>query len=615
MKHGILTRLTAVVLAALMLCAMAPGAFADAADTGPVIFIPDMDEIVLYQNPDTLNERAVFDPKSDTSRKYMTEILYGLLEANSDTAKGSARITGAIDSIFSNIRYDANGNPVNTAVGPGTYKNPVSYYDEEEPINTENIRAFTEAAQGKLDTRRIYVFTYDWRADPRDNAIRLNQYITLVKATTGKKKVSLISGGYGGTVVNAYLYYFPGEAISDLKSCIFLDTYAMGNTIVGDVMSGSIVRSMTDAIGDQDDPFSLIGDMYDANTGADVGAAFARYMKNDPTGMFENALSGMVGQSEYSSLITTLIIALISGFVEDQGFLTKLGAGYKEVMKKSERYIYAQGLREYMRNMPGLWAIVPEDSYDKALSFMFPDAPSEELLAKIQRCRRMLAATKRSVQSAKNAGVNVCVAAGFDLQILPLTASIKEQSDGLQAARYAGLGATTGDLKNALKTTAQCAYGGHSHTDPGRAIDAATCVLPENTWFIRSHEHMDYSDPSAAAFLVWLLTAPSQRTVWSNENYPQFLQKASTSGTVFAYSNPADTERTDYTYGDLNVDGRVDAADARLALRYAVGLEGTLSRIINMVGDVTGNGIIDAADARLILRYAVGLDKTLKAPK
>lgn len=58
--------------------------------------------------------------------------------------------------------------------------------------------------------------------------------------------------------------------------------------------------------------------------------------------------------------------------------------------------------------------------------------------------------------------------------------------------------------------------------------------------------------------------------------------------------------------GDINANGAVTAADARLALRQAVGLEHLTPRE-KTAADINGSGSITAADARLILRMAVGL--------
>ena len=61
--------------------------------------------------------------------------------------------------------------------------------------------------------------------------------------------------------------------------------------------------------------------------------------------------------------------------------------------------------------------------------------------------------------------------------------------------------------------------------------------------------------------------------------------------------------------GDVNGDGKINASDARLALRAAVSLENFAPGKWQFVAaDADQNGRITAADARLILRAAVGLE-------
>lgn len=59
--------------------------------------------------------------------------------------------------------------------------------------------------------------------------------------------------------------------------------------------------------------------------------------------------------------------------------------------------------------------------------------------------------------------------------------------------------------------------------------------------------------------------------------------------------------------GDVDGDGFVKAADARLALRASVGLE-NLNETEKKAADADFDGVIKAADARLILRASVGLE-------
>lgn len=73
------------------------------------------------------------------------------------------------------------------------------------------------------------------------------------------------------------------------------------------------------------------------------------------------------------------------------------------------------------------------------------------------------------------------------------------------------------------------------------------------------------------------------------------------------------TEKHKYTLGDVDQDNQITAADARLALRRAVGLEDYLINSPQYLScDVDFDSNVSAADARLILRAAVGLEDPIK---
>ena len=65
-----------------------------------------------------------------------------------------------------------------------------------------------------------------------------------------------------------------------------------------------------------------------------------------------------------------------------------------------------------------------------------------------------------------------------------------------------------------------------------------------------------------------------------------------------------------YRLGDFDLDGEITAADARMVLRAAVGLE-TLTDFQKLISDYDGNGDISAADARMVLRTCVGLETVI----
>ncbi len=65
----------------------------------------------------------------------------------------------------------------------------------------------------------------------------------------------------------------------------------------------------------------------------------------------------------------------------------------------------------------------------------------------------------------------------------------------------------------------------------------------------------------------------------------------------------------DIVYGNVDGTGGITSGDARLVLRYSVGLE-ELNEDQILAADVDGNGVVNAGDARMILRGSVGLENT-----
>ena len=76
------------------------------------------------------------------------------------------------------------------------------------------------------------------------------------------------------------------------------------------------------------------------------------------------------------------------------------------------------------------------------------------------------------------------------------------------------------------------------------------------------------------------------------------------------YNNEAEKNPVSAVKGDVDLNGKVTAADARLALRKSAKLE-NLSSDQFRNADVNGDSMVSSTDARLILRYAAGLSTVL----
>ena len=74
-----------------------------------------------------------------------------------------------------------------------------------------------------------------------------------------------------------------------------------------------------------------------------------------------------------------------------------------------------------------------------------------------------------------------------------------------------------------------------------------------------------------------------------------------------ARCHPDQAAEKTYLYGDMDTDGRIAPADARLVLRCAVLLD-TFTDLQTILADADGDDAVTPADARKVLRAAVGLE-------
>lgn len=98
-------------------------------------------------------------------------------------------------------------------------------------------------------------------------------------------------------------------------------------------------------------------------------------------------------------------------------------------------------------------------------------------------------------------------------------------------------------------------------------------------------------------------TTEVQNPVSSTSDYKKETETVSSTSIII---NPSNSPTVSRKTGDVDNDGKVTAADARLALRVSARLE-TLDEESFNAADVNGNGVVNAKDARSILRYAAKL--------
>lgn len=115
-------------------------------------------------------------------------------------------------------------------------------------------------------------------------------------------------------------------------------------------------------------------------------------------------------------------------------------------------------------------------------------------------------------------------------------------------------------------------------------------------------ENLQYIDQQASDGSISFTLKPKELTAgMSYSVYLSTTSKAVTKVASFQYG-----EKPAYTLGDVNGDGKINADDAVLVLRYAVELT-EFNETQKLAADVSKDGRINADDAVLILRFAVNL--------
>lgn len=115
-------------------------------------------------------------------------------------------------------------------------------------------------------------------------------------------------------------------------------------------------------------------------------------------------------------------------------------------------------------------------------------------------------------------------------------------------------------------------------------------------------DNLQYIDQQASNGSISFTLRPKELTAGTSYSvYLSTTSKAVTKVASFQYG-----EKPAYTLGDVNGDGKINADDAVLVLRYAVELT-EFNETQKLAADVSKDGRINADDAVLILRFAVNL--------
>lgn len=470
-------RIVALILAAVIAVGGLPAVFAAEDGQTPVIMVPGMGA-ELYQNAGTEDARRVWTPSFELTDVRMIPYLLPVLhELGTALIHPYRSLRPLMDALDRAVQYG-----IIPWVGPllcqsdGTGTDPtvdVAYHWDDSMVNhpeyyqegTKGESAVVRALCEEIGAENVYLFTYDWRLDLMAHADSLNALIEKVKADTGSDRITVVSASMGTCVVSAYLDRYGSDS---LKNCVFLSPAFQGVTMVGELFNRKLDIDM---------------------------AGLASYLNQ-------------IGMGSISPLI--------------------YAAGALGVFRLLDRAVWQYGDRIYedlliplVANMPGLWDVMPGAYFESALRAM--NITDSVMLEKLNAYHAVQGRLEENLAQARENGVQISIVAQYGYSAIPVSPSRSVQTDSLIDTAFASAGATCAPYGQTLGTDYnQAEQDGHDHLSPDNVVDASTCMLPENTWFIRGADHVGYHyGTSTMDFIIWLIT--SEEAVDVHAAYPQFM--------------------------------------------------------------------------------------------
>ncbi len=483
-----LIKLISVVLVMVLTFSVSSVAFARDKKATPVIVLHGLGGSDIYQYMGTENEvkipqfgldvsamaknQTILDNAVKLFTEDQTPDYYALFEALGDYFEGT------------NLNFNENGNP-KKGQGIKTYwEEPLSKHKDYLTLRDFSIPVIARQTSSLIGAKNVYAFNYDWRVDLCQTAKKLRKFIVAVKKRTGAKKVSICALSLGGAVMSAYFDKYKTK--KDIERCVLLNPAYLG---------ADVARAFE----------------FDLQTDKNKVLPYLKNMEQDFQG----------GDKE------TLFKAISA--IGDDRIANALDNLQKDVLSntKMRKKFFLEVVKPWVGNIPAFWEVIPYSEFDKCVKKMVKIGYLDKnsgLYKKIQRYHKVQGRFKKNLKYLKKHGVEIAVIANYGTGGLPLTSKYSNHTDLLIDTKYASVGATVAKYGKKLK--GKNAKG--KYASPDKVINAKTCVLPNNTFFIKGIIHGMYKYDGDAAKFISNLTVGNVKcnlkAVKKKYGYTQFLK-------------------------------------------------------------------------------------------
>ena len=335
-----------------------------------------------------------------------------------------------------------------------------------EPIGSHWV--IDEAQDHK--TRPEFWFRYDFRLDPFELAAQLNDFIETLCKKTGHSKIALTGHSEGTNVVMTYIKEYGTKRVETL---ILANGGWQGLTLAGQLFTKQFALD---------------------------GPAIANFIANMLGTGYDPLTHAAMDLLRTSNLLW---------------FAPLLGRGIKNTVMDP---LFEQALVPLFCQMPAVWAFIPDEYFADALQMLGDDPKYDGLKAKVSKFHyEVMNQSPALLKKAKAGGVKVAVIASYGNAPIPVTADSTYHSDRLIDSALEAGGATIAPYGQTLPP------GSSKYRSPDGVIDAATCAMPDQTWFVKYNWH----NPDCLEELrQWIIHSKSYPSIHSNPDFPQYLRRA-----------------------------------------------------------------------------------------
>lgn len=463
-------RFISVILAVVLTFSCTATAFATQEDVTPIVIVRGLDFAALTVDLGTENERPALSVSAGPIIGAVFSLVVSTLLGGMDGAVDS--ICDFVNVLFADMACDKNGNTV-ANVSVKEYPLAMSNYPEALAEFKEYGQCepgIVAQAADELGAENVYYVTYDWRLDPYTVAKKINEHVELALSESGSDKVDIVCCSLGGVMTLAYLDEYGYDKV---ESCLFLSSTIYGSYVASDALSGNI-------------------------------------------GFYPEILNNFLAHSvpDVQWLWTILDIT---------GITRILCNVINNITEQYKTEIYEGTMRDSFGTMPGLWAMMQTDEYDAAKEFVFGDdiADYAGLIERTDKFQEFRETRDDFIKQMMADGVIVTIVTAYGSPVTPVYDRAYVDGDVILESELMSAGATIAPYGKDLGEDYVPAD--PTKLSPDNRIDASTCLLPDNTWFIRDACHVPCNYGSELAeMLFWLMSTDTQPTVSTNELYPQF---------------------------------------------------------------------------------------------